>query len=197
MPYFEVSVNGKKISVGGGPDVDLLLVTLIAQKTGLPPQLSLTGMRKLGTGESEFIEWIRQEVGGNDRIRIAALKNAVPEPPIAKTTARKKPLGEIFGSDEGEAELEQPTDLTTRTARLAFDITTAELRHLTANIGDEDTLQMVLTWHGGSGNCKFEVDSITVLEDGHTKGRHWADGDLKSGHWIEIETRVRNQSGTD
>ena len=187
MPYLEVRLNDKKISVGGGPEIDLLVLTLIASKAGPAPQLSLNGMQKIKGDKSEHIEWIRQEVKSKDRIRIVSLETAVSGTPISKSTAPIKPLEEIAKTQQSETDVGRVSDVPFTGFRPTFEITMPNSSHLRADIGEEETLQLVLTWNIQNNECKFDVDSLTVMEDGYTKGRHWVDGKLKSKEWMEIK----------
>lgn len=178
MPYFEVQFNGKKTVVGGAPDTDLLLLTVISSKHTDVPQLSLTGMKKLPSGKSEFIEWIREEVRENDQVKIVALGQATPTMPIGKSETQK-PLNPKMGAPKNDG-----TKVGNGTA---FEIVTSRLSRITTEIGGEESMQIVLTWHRNEPECRFEVDSLTVLDSGYTQGHHWIDGHLKPREWMELK----------
>jgi hypothetical protein len=186
MPYLEVLLNDKKLSVGGDRDIDLLVLTLIATKERSSAQLCLSGMRKVGNDKSEAIEWARAEVNHEDRVRLVALENATPSTPISVSTSQMKPIQKIAEDRQTDFDVDGAIKLAPGSYRPTFEIAASDSSRFRADIQEEETLQLVLTWHGRINECKFEVDSLTVMEDGYTKGQHWADGRLKAEDWMEI-----------
>jgi hypothetical protein len=57
-------------------------------------------------------------------------------------------------------------------------------RTVDAQLGEEEQLQSVLNYT--KRGCVLEVDAMTVLEDGNTKGTRWLEKKLRPGQQVKI-----------
>ncbi len=186
MPYFEVWLNDELLARAGTDDVCSLSAHVVAVPDG-SASLGVHGMRTLRDGAYEHLDWVSRWLRRGDRVEIAYLLSAEASPPVRHPPLDSSHIEE--GSKEIEAKLrEKYPDGVPAPRRIGVPIvlrvTTTQTAPVAAAIGQEEQLQAVVNW--SERGCVIEVDALTVLEGGRTKGRHWLKQGLSPGERIEI-----------
>ena len=195
MPYFDVRLNGVRIACAGAEDIGVLGAHVILGSEG-PVSLSVQGTRLIDKDSEEFVHWVQCSLRAGEKVEITYLDgNATP--PISRTVHSRKAAdvaaeiatveAELAALSEELARIPPPKNRATystapRPKRL--DVSTSLTKAVRAELGEEEQLQAVLNLL--NGKCVFEVDSITVLDSGNTKGTRWLNERLSPGQRIEV-----------
>jgi hypothetical protein len=195
MPYLDLRLNGKKLAVGGDPQLDLLSLTVVASRDAPESSLYLGGMRTTSAGMAEQVCWSRRQLVGGDRLRVTAFSKAEADKPIDERVMRTT-LGHR-GLPSREEGVNTPSINSERAGsqliRPSFEIQFSDSTFLSVG-GVEETLQLVATWPRGNDSCTIQVDSLTVLEDGTTNGQTVADRILRPSEWFELRLSILRYS---
>ena len=67
-----------------------------------------------------------------------------------------------------------------------FRIETSDGTLFNATSAPFETVQAIVDWRPGAAHASFHIESLTVMEDGSTKGKTWKEKTLLSGMSIKI-----------
>jgi hypothetical protein len=192
MPYFSVQINGAPVACAGAEDVQFLSANVIIAPHG-EASLGLHGMRLTDAGAQEHLIWQTPRVYRGARIEItyvligkATVSTSWLTPSVdlemlmAEMKEMKAEMGTHFRGKFPDGipplrRLPEPIVL-----RVSADGTSP----VDAKLGDEEQLQAVL--NVTTRDCVLEVDSLTVLEGGTTKGQRWLRQQVSPGQRVEI-----------
>ncbi len=190
MPYLDVRLNGRKLAIGGGAQLDVLSLSLIGTRDSLDLSFNLSGMRRLSGGRAEHLSWSSQQLSSDDKLRVTALEEAIPDHPMqrdAPALSSPKELLRGHQHNRGKPYCGQPV---APSRKLSFEVQFFDSTQVSA-VGTEETLQLVVTWTRTGNGCKVEVDAITVLEDGTTTGHRWVERTLRPAEWFEVKPHIQ------
>lgn len=189
MPYFQVTLNGKELVVGGDDQADVISLSLIATKNSPSLSLDLSGIRRLEDGKVEHVSWCRAQINVNDRLKISAFKKAVPEVTKLLDSSSVTSIKELSWAQREQLESKTPEICqATPLGAQQFNLKFSDSAEFFVR-GTEETLQLVATWLGASDSGKVVVDSISVMDNGTTQGKRWLERVLLSGEWLEVVNR--------
>jgi hypothetical protein len=194
MAYFEVKLNGIVLARAGAADITVLDAHVIVTARGVA-SLGVGGMRMTANAREHF-GWVSQRLRSGDEVEIAYLSDGV-EATAPKTSSVSEVASDVHAELERiRAELEQhavevanyspqPFQMWTKAPRpRMLKVWTNSGGSVDADLGDEEQLQAVLNFVRGS--CELEVDALTVLDDGRTKGKRWIQQQLSAGDELKI-----------
>lgn len=188
MPYIEVKLNNVVIACAGAEDIGVLTASVIAGSTG-GVSVGVHGMRVADPKSNEHLDWVSKFLNPGDRLEFNLLSNAKPTPPTSRTSHssdQKQILAELEKMREHFRERypEGVPSLPRVPGPVVLCVATSSQSRINASLGDEEQLQAVLNWTQQS--CTPEVDSLTVLESGYTKGQRWLGEELSPGQKVEV-----------
>jgi hypothetical protein len=192
MPYFKVAHNGKVLANAGSPRISVLIAHVIVGAQG-PASLTAHGMRATKKRREHF-DWISQPLRSGDHVEIAYVAKARATKPRSKSVTDisnieeelqrlQAQLGEFEARATQQAAPQLPTWTRAPRPRI-LRVSTSKISTIDATLGDEEHLQAVLNFT--SCGCVLEVDAMTVLDDGSTKGKTWLKTKLRLGQRVRI-----------
>jgi len=194
MPYFKVLQNKKLLANAGLSDISVLSAHVIVGPEGLA-SLGVHGMRSTKTRYEHF-DWISQSLRPGDQVQIAYVASGRPSKPKSRSTREigtaesvKAELAKLeaqLAEFEARAAAEPPAPRPTwtRAPRPRTLKVSMGSRTVNAQLGDQEHLQAVLNYT--KQGCILEVDAMTVLQDGSTKGKRWLRKELRPGQQVRI-----------
>jgi len=193
MPYFEVTHNGVFLARAGAPDISVITAHVTVTVEG-GASLGIHGMRSTESKREHF-NWVSQNLRPGDQVEIVYLAEGGEATPPRSTSARditnieeelQRIQGELreFEAKASKQPAPKPRSWTRAPRPRLLKISTNQTSALDASLGDEQHLQAVLNFT--SLGCVLEVDALTVLEDGDTKGKRWLRENLESGDYVRI-----------
>ena len=188
MPYLEAQLNDVVIACAGADDVRVLSAQVIASSSG-SVSAGAYGIRDAGADTSEHLDWLSKFISPGDKIQFALLSRAEPTLPRLSSSQSTNPesIAEVLKEIKAQFRQRYP-DGVPSVPRVAHPmILRVSVDHqppVTAALGDEEQLQVVLTWN--QEGCALRVDSVTVLDGGHTKGQCWLIETLSSGQTVQV-----------
>jgi hypothetical protein len=202
MPFFEIAINGAKDSCAGGHDCDAICAHVIVSEDP-EGSFSVHGGSRRADGTFGHVEWVSKAIRLGDEVELAYLLNGDTPMPISHFEGKLPVLKPLGNSADLVAELnrtiEELKSLSTATVQTplsrsplmrslrprALQISINSGQVVEALLGDEDQLQAVMNFD--PGKCSLEVDAISTLEGGYTKGRQWLSKELQPGDRVRIK----------
>lgn len=194
MAYFDVKLNGTLLVRAGAADITVLDAHVIVTARGVA-SLGVGGLR---TAENvhEHLDWVSQKLLSGDQLEIVYLSDGAEATPPKAASVSEAGLDVLDELKKIQTELEQHREEAPLYPPQQFQMWTKAPRPrvlrvwtesggtVDADLGDEEQLQAVLTFVRGS--CELEVDALTVLEGGSTKGKRWIQQQLSPGEKLRI-----------
>lgn len=193
MPYLDVRLNDAELAVGGAASLDLLSLTIVGTNNSALVSLQLGGMQKRPDGETDYLCWSNRKLRGGDRLRITALQHAQPNVSVKTGSFPTIHSVQEFTRNADSGDLAHMKDGSVRDIfKPSFEIRFSDSTIVRA-AGNEETLQLVATWFKRSDSCRIEVDSVTALDDGQTRGQRWVERLLRPQEWLDLEVRIEQR----
>jgi hypothetical protein len=188
MPYLEAQLNDVVIACAGADDVRVLSAQVIASSSG-SVSVGAYGIRDIGRERSEHLDWLSKLINPGDKIQFALLSRADPTPPRSSGSQSTNPeaIAEVLKEMKAQFRERFPDGVPSvpRVAHpMTLRVSVDQQPPVTAVLGDEEQLQVVLTWN--QEGCALRVDSVTVLDGGHTKGQCWLSETLSPGQTVQV-----------
>ena len=178
----------------GFADISVLSAHVIVMSEG-SASLSVHGMRNSRKRQEHF-DWISRPLRPGDQIQIAYVASGRATKPQSRSSidvatiedveAELKRLQDQLAEFEPRAAAEPISEPPTwtraprpRTLRISTGARTVDAR-----LGEEEQLQAVLNYT--RRGCVLEVDAMSVLGDGSTKGTRWLKKELRTGQQVKI-----------
>lgn len=194
MAYFAILLNDAGLVCAGDSDICVLSADVIVMDQAAA-SLGVHGMRETRTGMRELLDWVSQPLLPGETVQITYLLAAEPTAPRStRQMAAPKSRDEILADLKRIFEEMKQFEGRLPIERKSLGIRTSHPRGLrvslqngpmvNASLGEEDQLQAVLKFT--PKGCELQVDSLTVLDGGHTKGTHWLREQISPGCSIQI-----------
>ncbi|HSC96655.1 MAG TPA: hypothetical protein VLC73_16970 [Burkholderiales bacterium] len=192
MPYFDVQINGAAVACAGADDIQVLSAYVIIAPHG-EASLGIHGMRLTDAGMEEHLSWKTPRVHRGDRIEItyvligkATVSNSYLAPAVEPETlvAELKKMGAELEARFRDTFPDGISPLKRLPEPIVLRVSAAGSSAVDAKLGNEEQLQAVL--NATARDCVLEVDSLTVLESGNTKGQRWLRQQVSPGQRIEM-----------
>jgi hypothetical protein len=188
MPYLEIQLDGRSVACAGADDLDVLQTNIIATPSGEVSMESF-GIRFTDSASSEHAQWVSQRLSPGDLIDITLMSSARPtvatstlSPPIDLEKIKRdlNELKEGFRRRYPDGALSLPRV----TQPVTLLVSTTNTPCIVAALGDEEQLQVVLTWT--KEGCVLAVDAISVLKGGNTTGKQWLEERISPGQLVQV-----------
>ena len=188
MPYLEAQLNGVVIACAGADDVRVLSAQVIASSSGCV-SAGAYGIRDIGPERSEHLDWLSKFISPGDKLQFALLSRADPTLPRSSSSqsTNREAIAEVLREMKAQFRERFPDGVPSvpRVAHpMILRVSVDKQPPVIAALGDEEQLQVVLTWNQEA--CDLRVDSVTVLDGGHTKGHCWLRESLSPGQKVQV-----------
>jgi hypothetical protein len=188
MPYLEAQLNDVVIACAGADDLRMLSAQVIASSSG-SVSVGAYGIRDVAPEGIEHLDLLSKFIAPGDKIQLALLSKADPTLPRSSGPQSTNPetIAEELKDMRAQFQERYPNGVPSvpRVAHpMILRVSVDQQSPITAALGDEEQLQVVLTWNQEA--WALRVDSLTVLDGGHTKGHCWLRATLSPGQKVEV-----------
>jgi hypothetical protein len=169
MPIIEVSLNDKRLAIGGGDDFDVLTFGFLDRTATDPASVQLTGWRK---STDEHLQWFHMQLRNRSQLRLVLRRHGAATPPL---DSKNPPQSEVEGGS-----LRVATDPGSSSG---FSVKIGE-QMVRASGQTNPPLQATVTWHRLQEYAMLEIGSPDA---GHiNEGRFWFECRVRYDEVVEL-----------